>query len=108
MIVSDVSITTPNFVEIIVFSFVIDEDKLVICFSKRINRYPLIATGKPTLAIKFTRSLTSIMNHLLIEEIYAFYKKVEGKILDKLKKDIYYNLKYTEMKQIFFEIYLVI
>lgn len=39
------SITTASFVDIMVLSLLIDADKLIICFSKRISRYAATATG---------------------------------------------------------------
>ena len=43
-----------------VLSLFIENVNVIICFSNRINKYALIATGKPTLAIKFTSSLIYI------------------------------------------------
>ena len=37
------SITTPSFVDIMVLSLLIDVDKLLICFSKRISKYAATA-----------------------------------------------------------------
>ena len=54
-------ITTPSLVEIMVLSLFIESDNDIICFSNHISKYALIATGKPTLAIKLISSLISII-----------------------------------------------
>ncbi|EES49322.1 hypothetical protein CLO_1080 [Clostridium botulinum E1 str. 'BoNT E Beluga'] len=66
-----VSITTPSLVDIMVFNLLIEALKEFSCFSSRISRYALTATGKPTLPIRLTNSLISIKNHLL-HRIYGF------------------------------------
>ena len=43
-----VSIATPSLADIMVFSLLIDEDKLAICFSKRISKYAATAIAKHT------------------------------------------------------------
>ncbi|NSB40538.1 hypothetical protein B0P06_000309 [Clostridium saccharoperbutylacetonicum] len=40
-------ITIPSLVEIMVFNLLIELDRLLICFSKRISKYTATATAKP-------------------------------------------------------------
>ncbi len=49
-----VSITTPSLALIMVFNLLIEALKEFSCFSSRISRYALTATGKPTFPISLT------------------------------------------------------
>jgi hypothetical protein len=49
---SSLLITIPSLVEIMVFNLLIELDKLIICFSKRISKYAATAIAKPLLTIE--------------------------------------------------------
>jgi hypothetical protein len=56
------SITTPSFVDIIVFNLLIELDKLLICFSKRISKYAATAIAKPLFTTRLIKFVTSIVH----------------------------------------------
>lgn len=64
-----VSIATPSLADIMVFNLLIDDDKLAICFSKRISKYAATAIEKPLLAITLIKSVISMCIHLLLMDI---------------------------------------